>query len=97
LSLLLVSLPKPHNLALFAPRTSIASTKMSEMRRAVIKNADMSDEMQQDAVDVATAALVRLRFTHTANDSRTARDRFSSQSNFRLTPQLTSFICIALV
>jgi hypothetical protein len=28
---------------------------MSEMRRAVIKNADMSDEMQQDAVDVATA------------------------------------------
>jgi len=32
---------------------------MSEMRRAVIKNADMSDEMQQDAVDVATAALVR--------------------------------------
>eukprot|EP00343_Euplotes_focardii_P007631 CAMPEP_0205821342 /NCGR_PEP_ID=MMETSP0206-20130828/6988_1 /ASSEMBLY_ACC=CAM_ASM_000279 /TAXON_ID=36767 /ORGANISM="Euplotes focardii, Strain TN1" /LENGTH=90 /DNA_ID=CAMNT_0053116753 /DNA_START=71 /DNA_END=343 /DNA_ORIENTATION=+ len=30
---------------------------MSEMRRAVIKNADMSDEMQQEAVDVATAAL----------------------------------------
>jgi hypothetical protein len=30
---------------------------MSEMRRAVVKNADMSDEMQQDAVDVATAGL----------------------------------------
>lgn len=31
---------------------------MSEMRRAVVKNADMSDEMQQDAVDIATVALV---------------------------------------
>ena len=30
---------------------------MSEQRRAVVKNADMSDEMQQDAVDCATAAL----------------------------------------
>jgi len=30
---------------------------MSELRRAVIKNADMSEEMQQDAVDVATVAL----------------------------------------
>jgi hypothetical protein len=30
---------------------------MSEMRRAVVKNADMSDEMQQDAVDVSTAGL----------------------------------------
>lgn len=26
-------------------------------RKAVIKNADMSEEMQQDAVDCATAAL----------------------------------------
>lgn len=30
---------------------------MSEMRRAVIKNADMSEEMQQEAVDCATTAL----------------------------------------
>jgi dynein light chain LC8-type len=30
--------------------------KMSE-RKAVIKNADMSEEMQQDAVDIATQAL----------------------------------------
>lgn len=30
---------------------------MSDMRRAVIKNADMSEEMQQEAVDVATTAL----------------------------------------
>jgi dynein light chain LC8-type len=28
-------------------------------RKAVIKNADMSDEMQQDAVDVASAALAK--------------------------------------
>ena len=30
---------------------------MSEQRKAVIKNADMSDSMQQDAVDVASKAL----------------------------------------
>lgn len=30
---------------------------MSDLRRAVIKNADMSEEMQQEAVDVATQAL----------------------------------------
>ncbi|GFR20534.1 dynein light chain 1, cytoplasmic [Trichonephila clavata] len=31
--------------------------KMSSDRKAVIKNADMSEEMQQEAVDVATQAL----------------------------------------
>lgn len=31
--------------------------KMSSDRKAVIKNADMSEEMQQDAVDIATQAL----------------------------------------
>jgi dynein light chain LC8-type len=30
---------------------------MSEQRKAVIKNADMSDSMQQDAVDIASKAL----------------------------------------
>jgi dynein light chain LC8-type len=30
---------------------------MSEQRKAVIKNADMSEEMQQDAVDCAAQAL----------------------------------------
>ena len=30
---------------------------MAEQRKAVIKNADMSEAMQQDAVDVASAAL----------------------------------------
>jgi len=30
---------------------------MAEQRKAVIKNADMSESMQQDAVDVASIAL----------------------------------------
>ena len=30
---------------------------MTEQRKAVIKNADMSEEMQQDAVDCASQAL----------------------------------------
>ncbi len=30
---------------------------MSEQRKAVIKNADMSEDMQQDAVDCASQAL----------------------------------------
>ena len=30
---------------------------MAEQRKAVIKNADMSEEMQQDAVDIASQAL----------------------------------------
>lgn len=30
---------------------------MSDLRKAVIKNADMSEDMQQDAVDCATQAL----------------------------------------
>ena len=32
-------------------------TNMAEQRKAVIKNADMSEPMQQDAVDVASIAL----------------------------------------
>jgi hypothetical protein len=30
---------------------------MSEQRKAVIKNADMEEKMQQDAVDIASKAL----------------------------------------
>jgi dynein light chain LC8-type len=30
---------------------------MSEQRKAAIKNADMIDQMQQDAVDIASKAL----------------------------------------
>ena len=32
---------------------------MIEQRKAVIKNADMSEEMQQDAVDIASQALAK--------------------------------------
>jgi hypothetical protein len=33
------------------------SKAMSEQRKAVIKNADMDEKMQQDAVDIASKAL----------------------------------------
>ena len=32
---------------------------MSEQRKAVIKNADMTEDMQQDAVDIASQALAK--------------------------------------
>ena len=35
----------------------ILFTKDMEQRQAVIKNADMSDDMQQDAVDIASQAI----------------------------------------
>lgn len=41
---------------LFVFRSTPDNRKMSD-RKAVIKNADMSEEMQQDAVDCATQAL----------------------------------------
>ena len=37
----------------------VEKKKMSEQRKAVIKNADMSEEMQQDAVDIASQALAK--------------------------------------
>ena len=43
-------------LSLTYPLTHKHKTKMAD-RKAVIKNADMSEEMQQDAVDCATQAL----------------------------------------
>lgn len=48
-----------HNEYVIYPRSDPRapdSTNMTD-RKAVIKNADMSEEMQQDAVDCATAAL----------------------------------------
>ena len=46
---------------LLASREKIKRKKntMSEQRKAVIKNADMSEEMQQDAVDIASQALAK--------------------------------------
>ena len=36
-----------------------SQSNMTEQRKAVIKNADMSEEMQQDAVDIASQALAK--------------------------------------
>jgi len=44
-------------LQLLTFNTTLNTSKMSQMQRAVIKNADMSDAMQQEAVDVANQAL----------------------------------------
>lgn len=35
----------------------VIESNMAEQRKAVIKNADMSEPMQQDAVDIASVAL----------------------------------------
>ena len=58
---------------------------MSDQRKAVIKNADMVDSMQQDAVDIASKALseyniekvcddkfrfLKLQMTHSYNVSK---------------------------
>ena len=42
-----------------ARKQSWKRAKMTEQRKAVIKNADMSEEMQQDAVDIASQALAK--------------------------------------
>ena len=39
---------------------------MSTDRKAVVKNADMSDEMQQDAVDCATQAIEKFNIEKVA-------------------------------
>lgn len=59
------------------------------MRRAVVKNADMSGDMQRDAVDIATTALVRslniishsnwlTPFLHSSSSSPSSHRTFSS-------------------
>jgi len=40
----------------------------AEQRKAVIKNADMSEEMQQDAVDIASAALSKYNIEKVRKD-----------------------------
>merc|ERR1712173_304275 len=35
----------------------IKTLKMSDTRKAIVKNADMSEDMQQEAIDVATQAV----------------------------------------
>lgn len=43
---------------------------MTEQRKAVIKNADMSEEMQQDAVDIASQALAKYNIEKVSGMSR---------------------------
>ena len=40
---------------------------MTEQRKAVIKNADMSEDMQQDSVDVASQALSKYNIEKVRN------------------------------
>lgn len=47
----------PNFLCNFLRSSPQKTTKKMSDRKAVIKNADMSEEMQQDAVDCATQAL----------------------------------------
>ncbi|GLV38464.1 cut up [Carabus blaptoides fortunei] len=51
------ALPCWNNTSLFVQLLSNTANPNMTDRKAVIKNADMSEEMQQDAVDCATAAL----------------------------------------
>jgi len=44
-------------LSLENPNRTRTHSSMSEQRKAVIKNADMSEDMQQEAVDCASQAL----------------------------------------
>ena len=46
-----------HLVIIFIETILLIVTNMSEQRKAVIKNADMAEDMQQDAVDCASQAL----------------------------------------
>jgi dynein light chain LC8-type len=45
---------------------------MTEQRKAVIKNADMSEQMQQDAVDCASQALSKYNIEKVSNSMNQA-------------------------
>ena len=45
--------------AVLTCRDNVFIFQMAQDRRAVVKNVDMSDEMQTDAIDIATQALDR--------------------------------------
>jgi hypothetical protein len=55
---------------------------MSE-RKAVIKNADMSEDMQQDAVDCASQALEKYNIEKVRIIARFTNSLFTSQSTFK--------------
>jgi len=49
--------PLPHQTPVCLVAPSIEGTGIMSERKAVIKNADMSEDMQQDAIDCATQVL----------------------------------------
>ena len=50
---------------------------MTEQRKAVIKNADMSEDMQQDAVDCASQALSKYNIEKVRNHKKEFTDSIS--------------------
>lgn len=58
--------------------TASSSTKMAEQRKAVIKNADMSEPMQQDAVDIASVALSKYNIEKASWKHSAAAGQYSS-------------------
>merc|ERR1712165_355968 len=58
---LAVNLFKDHQTPNLQPLTTQNPTKSEAMsdRKAVVKNADMTEDMQQDAIDISTQALER--------------------------------------
>jgi hypothetical protein len=62
---------------------------MAEQRKAVIKNADMSEAMQQDAVDVASVALSKYNIEK-VRESTAFAVYFALES---LEAQLSCFAC----
>ena len=54
---------------------------MSEQRKAVIKNADMSEDMQQDAVDIASQALAKYNIEKVSPRESGSVNHFWSQQS----------------
>ncbi len=65
---------------------------MAEQRKAVIKNADMSEPMQQDAVDVASIALSKYNIEKVRLEFKADRVSIPSFSN-RIAFSHPKFIC----
>jgi methyl coenzyme M reductase gamma subunit len=70
---------------------------MSEQRKAVIKNADMSEEMQQEAVDCASQALSKYNIEKVSFEDRMYTPDVQSFPNiFRSIEYMISFRLISL-
>jgi hypothetical protein len=86
-----------HNLAVF--KRLIREAEMAD-RKAVIKNADMSEDMQQDAVDCASQALEKYNIEKVSGRAETARitphlaTTTESQRTNHPTPTLAGHRCL---